>query len=76
MPTYPTLPAIMKARKKEIKQIDLDDLNFEKPVGRVEILALKPALEERQPRELSGPPDEVAAEIVRILRTEARVLHD
>jgi len=73
-PNYPTLPAIMKARKKEIKQIDLEDLNFQKPAGRVEILELKPAAEGRQPKELSGTPDEVAVEIVRILQEEARVI--
>ena len=75
-PNYPTLPAIMKARKKEIKQIDLRDLSLEKPQGRVEILELKPAVEARQAKELAGTPDEVAGEIVRILRDEARVLHD
>ena len=75
-PNYPTLPAIMRARKKEIKQIDLADLDLEKPVGRVEILALKPAVEKRQPVELTGTPEEVAGEIVRILRQEARVLND
>ena len=73
-PTYPTLPAIMKARKKEIKQIDLSDLDFEKPAGRIEILELKPAVETRQPVELTGTPQEVAGEIVRILKEEARVL--
>jgi len=73
-PNYPTLPAIMKARKKDIKQIDLEHLNFEKPAGRVEILELKPAAEERQAIEISGLPDEVAAEIVRILQEEARVV--
>lgn len=75
-PTYPTLPAIMRARKKEIKQVDLRNLGFAKPAGRVEILDLKPAIEDRQPREIPGPPDEVAVEIVRILKEEARVLHD
>jgi electron transfer flavoprotein beta subunit len=73
-PNYPTLPAIMKARKKKIKQIDLRDLNLEKPQGRVEILELKPAVEARQAKELAGTPDEVAGEIVKILRDEARVL--
>jgi electron transfer flavoprotein beta subunit len=75
-PNYPTLPAIMKARKKEIKQVDIKDLVFEKPPGRVEVLELAPAVEERRPRELSGKPTEVADEIVRILQEEARVLHD
>jgi len=75
-PNYPTLPAIMKARKKEIQQIDLADLSFPNPAGRVEIIELKPAVEERRPQELSGTTDEVAGEIVRILFEEARVLHD
>ncbi len=75
-PNYPTLPAIMKARKKEVKQIDFEGLNLEKAPGRVEILALKPAVEKRRAKELTGTPDEVAGEIVRILRQEARLLHD
>ena len=75
-PNYPTLPAIMKARQKEIKQIDLKDLNYEIPPGRVEILELRPAVEERQAREINGTPAEVAEELVRILQEEARVLHD
>lgn len=75
-PNYPTLPAIMNARKKEIRQIDLVDLSFQKPAGRVEILELKPAAEERRAKEITGTPDGVAVEIVRILQEEARVLHD
>jgi electron transfer flavoprotein beta subunit len=66
-PNYPTLPAIMKARKKEIKQVEIKDLGFEKPSGRVDALELTPAVEERRPRELSGKPEEVAGEIVRIM---------
>ena len=73
-PNYPTLPAIMKARQKEIKQIDLKDLNYEIPPGRVEILELRPAVEERQAREINGTPAEVAEKLVRILQEEARVL--
>jgi len=73
-PNYPTLPAIMQARKKEIKQIDLASLNLEKPTGRVEIIELKPAVEARRARKLTGTPDEVAVEIVRILQEEAKVL--
>jgi electron transfer flavoprotein beta subunit len=75
-PTYPTLPAIMMARKKEIKQVDLKDLGFEKPTGRVEALELMPAVEDRQPKEITGTPDEVAVNLVRILKEEARVWHD
>jgi len=74
-PNYPTLPDIMKARKKEIQHVDLKDLGFEKPAGRVEAIELKPAVEDRQPKEITGTPDEVAGKLVRILKEEARVLH-
>jgi electron transfer flavoprotein beta subunit len=75
-PNYPTLPAIMKARNKEIKHVDLKDLGFEKPTGRLEAIELKPAVENRQPKEITGTPDEVAVKLVRVLKEEARVWHD
>ncbi|UCD78629.1 MAG: electron transfer flavoprotein subunit beta/FixA family protein [Desulfobacterales bacterium] len=75
-PRYPTLPAIIKARKKEVKQIDLQSLNLERPAGSMEILELKPAVEERHPRELQGTPEEIAGEIARILKEEAKVISE
>jgi electron transfer flavoprotein beta subunit len=73
-PRYPTLPAIMKARKKEVKQIDLQALNLTEPAGSIEIVELKPAVEERHPKEVQGTPQEIAGELVRILREEAKVI--
>jgi electron transfer flavoprotein beta subunit len=75
-PRYPTLPAIIKARKKAVKQIGLQSLNLERPAGRIEILELKPAVEERHPREVQGTPEEIAAELVRILNEEAKVISE
>jgi electron transfer flavoprotein beta subunit len=73
LPRYPTLPAIIKARKKEVKQIDLQSLNIEKPSGSIEIVKLRPAVEARQPREVKGSPEEIADELVRILQEQARI---
>jgi len=73
-PSYPTLPAIMKARKKEVKIIDIKSLAIEKPLSSVEVLELKPAVEEREAIELKGPPQEAVGELIRILREEAKVL--
>ena len=73
-PSYPTLPAIIKARKKAVRQIDLQSLNLEKPAGRMEILELRPAVEDRRPQEIKGTPQEIADEIVRILRAEAKII--
>jgi electron transfer flavoprotein beta subunit len=73
-PSYPTLPAIMQARKKEIKAIDLHQLGIAKPEGRVEILDLNPSVEGRSPKALQGDATTVAREIVRILHEEAKVI--
>jgi electron transfer flavoprotein beta subunit len=73
-PSYPTLPAIIKARKKEVKQIDLQTLSIEEPSGSIEILELKPAVEVREPKEVKGTPQEIAGEFVRILRDQAKVI--
>ena len=73
-PKYPTFMDIRKAKKKEIKQIELDSLPIEKPTARMEILELKPAVEQRQPTELKGPPEEAVRQLIQVLREEAKVL--
>jgi len=73
-PSYPTLPDIMKARKKEVTYIELASLDLGKPDSRIEILGLKPAVEKRKAIELKGSPEEVAEEIARILHEEAKVI--
>lgn len=73
-PRYPTLPDILKARKREIKKIDLDRLPMEKPAGSMEILSLEPVSENRVPKEITGDAASMARELVRILREEAKVL--
>ena len=75
-PSYPTLPAIIKSRKKQVQQIDFQSMNIEKPAGGIEILELKPALEERRPQEIKGTPKEIAGAIVRILQEEAKISID
>ena len=75
-PSYPTLPAIIKARKKEVKQIDLQSLKIEAPAGSIEILELRPAVEARNPHEIRGSSEEIAAEQVRVLREEAKVISE
>lgn len=73
-PKYPTFMDIRKAKKKEIKQIDLDSLQIEKPAARMEILKLKPAVEQRQPKEIKGPPEEAVRQLIEVLKEEAKVL--
>ncbi|UCF91044.1 MAG: electron transfer flavoprotein subunit beta/FixA family protein [Desulfobacterales bacterium] len=73
-PSYPTLPAIMQARRKEVKRIALDSLRIEKPSARADILELKPAVEARRAQQLKGSAEEVVRQLIRILREEARVI--
>jgi len=73
-PRYPTFIDIRNAKKKEIQQIDLASLNIEKPSASMEILELKPAVEQRQARELKGQPQEVARQLIEVLREEAKVI--
>lgn len=73
-PRYPTLPDIMKSRKKEIKKIELERLGVEKPSSGMEITALSQAAEKREPKALKGSPAEIADRIVTILRDEAKVI--
>lgn len=73
-PKYPTFPDIVKARKKEVKKVDLESLGLEKPAGEMTILQLAPALEDRNPKPLAGSATDIARRIVDILKTEAKVI--
>jgi electron transfer flavoprotein beta subunit len=74
IPRYPTLPDIVKSRKKEIKTIDFEKLGIPKPAGRVELVHLTPVLEKRIPKEITGTTMSIAEQIVTILKDEARVI--
>lgn len=79
-PRYASLPGIMKAKKKEIKEVALADsgLNADevgKAGAKTKITAYLP-LAERQPgKKLEGvEPDESAKQLVKYLREEAKVI--
>ena len=73
-PRYPTFIDIRKAKQKEIRQIDLASLNIEKPSASMEILELKPAVEQRKAKELKGKPEEIAKQLIEVLQDEAKVI--
>ena len=73
-PRYPTFPDIVHARKKEIRIIPVETLGIPKPASRIERVHLKPALEERNPKEITGTSRSIAEQIVTILKEEARVI--
>jgi electron transfer flavoprotein beta subunit len=73
-PKYPTFMDIRNARKKEVRQIDLEDLNLEKSASGMEIIELKPAVENRQVKELKGSPQEIVTQLIEVLKQEAKVI--
>jgi electron transfer flavoprotein beta subunit len=73
-PRYPTFPEIVKARRKEVKKIDLNALGIPAPASRTEILELRPAVENRSPSALTGSPADIARQMAVILKEKARVL--
>lgn len=73
-PRYPKFQAIMKAKKKEIKQMDLAGLGVEtgSPATVIESLEIVP--ERSDARLLDGSTDDQVTELVRILKEEEKVL--
>ena len=73
-PNYPTFPDIVKSRKKPVKRIGLSDLAIDKPSAGMQVEVLVPAVEERTPTALTGNAADIAAQIVNILKNEAKVI--
>jgi electron transfer flavoprotein beta subunit len=73
-PNYPTFPDIVKSRKKPVAHIPLSDLSIDPPAAGVTVEELLPAVEQRTPRALTGSAADIAAQIVDILKNEAKVI--
>lgn len=78
-PRYPTLPNIMKAKKKELKELnaaalDLDPSMVGEKGSRVKVLSMELPPPRSKGKILKGDPKEVSQELVRLLREEAKVI--
>ncbi|MGA8241524.1 MAG: electron transfer flavoprotein subunit beta/FixA family protein, partial [Desulfobacterales bacterium] len=73
-PNYPTFPDIVKSRNKEVRKIGVAELAMEEPAAGMEIEELVPAVELRTPKALTGSAADIAAQIVDILKNEAKVI--
>lgn len=71
-PRYPSLPGIMKAKKKTIKEISFSDLGLEMTSPRSTLLSLPP--ERPETKILSGDTQQQVTELVKLLREDAKVL--
>ncbi|WP_059045029.1 electron transfer flavoprotein subunit beta/FixA family protein [Paenibacillus rubinfantis] len=75
-PRYPSLPGIMKAKKKPFRELTLTDLGLSDSeiAPRTQRLGLSLPPARQAGKLLAGSPAEQAAELVRLLRTEAKVI--
>ncbi|WP_338469402.1 electron transfer flavoprotein subunit beta/FixA family protein [Niallia sp. XMNu-256] len=75
-PRYPSLPGIMKAKKKPLERLDLEDLNLEEE----EIIAKTKTIEITLPpkkqagRLIDGTVKEQVSELISLLKTDAKVI--
>ena len=69
-PGYPTLPAIMKSRKKPVKEILLDSLGIETPTASAAIVKFSPLIKTRSPKEITGTPEQMAEQIIKVIKKE------
>jgi electron transfer flavoprotein beta subunit len=73
-PHYPKLPDILKAKKKEVKQIDIAELGLVLSSPQTEIVSLKAVPEKGQARMMEGSTREKVEKLVKTLREEEKVL--
>ena len=73
-PRYPKFPDIMKAKKKEIKEIDFDQLGLDTAVDQTELLKLEAVPERTSAQIMQGSIREQVIELVRILKEDDKVL--
>jgi electron transfer flavoprotein beta subunit len=73
-PRCPTLPDMMKAKKKKLTVVNRADLRIPKPIQTVELLELQPVPDRGRGKILKGSPENMADELLRLLRDEAKVL--
>jgi len=75
-PRYASLPGIMKAKKKEIKEFDLaaTGVSADDAKNKIEIQKFSPPPERAAGKVLEGEPEETSAELAKLLREEAKVI--
>lgn len=77
-PRYPSLPNLMKAKKKPLKLIGSADVpafaDLVGSTGGTTVVKLEPPPPRQAGKTLKGEPEQVAAELVRLLREEAKAI--
>ena len=64
----------MKAKKKEVKQVDIAELGLDLTSPQTEIINLEAVPERGQAQMMEGSPRESVEQLVRILKEEEKVI--
>lgn len=72
-PRYPSVPGIMKAKRKQITRLSPADLGVD-AAPKTAVTSVYQAEQNRLNKMLAGTPEEQARELVRLLRSEAKVV--
>ena len=72
-PRFPKLPDILKAKKKEIKEIELSELGLSDE-QRCRLTALEAVAQRSNAKILEGSTTQIVAELVKILKEEEKVI--
>jgi len=75
-PRYPSLPGIMKAKRKPLEELEIDDLDLDEDdvEAKTETVDVFLPPEKEAGRVLEGEVDEQVKELVSLLRNEAKVI--
>ena len=75
-PRYPSLPGIMKAKKKPLEELELDDLDLDEDEVEAKTKTLEIYLPPKKEagKVLSGELSDQVTELVQLLRSEAKVI--
>ena len=69
-PRYPTLPGIMKAKKKPFHVVPIEEVGE----AGIQLSKLEPPPKKPPPQMISGSPDEQVAELIRILKEKEKLI--
>ena len=73
-PKYPTMPDIIKSKKKEIKEKSVADFTIGEPPAAMKVKKLTPYTENRNPEHIVGDMEGTVDKLIDVLKNKAKVI--